>query len=100
MWIFVSGDQMSGNVQLADQARDSAGNQQQQVLTEVMEVYDIDWDEGLAPKMRDQGKKLKEHQHLSNMKRKETENEVREIIRQPVLRRCGLGQMLLKNQTG
>lgn len=65
-----------------------------------MVVYEIDWDEGLAPQTRDQGKTLKEHQHLSNMKRKETENEVREIRRQPVPRRCGLGQLLLKNQTG
>lgn len=71
------------------------------VLSGAMGIYQIDWDEGLAPeKMRNQGKKPKEHQHLSNTKRKRTENEVREVRGEPVSRRCGQRQLLLKTQTG
>lgn len=69
------------------QARGSVGNQQYKG------VYEMNQDGGAAPeKIREQGERPKEYQHLSKMKRRETENEVGEVRREPASRRCGQGQ--------
>lgn len=69
------------------QARGSVGNQQYKG------TYEMNQDGGAAPeKIREQGGRPKEYQHLSKMKRRETENEVGEVRREPASRRCGQGQ--------
>lgn len=68
-----------------------------QALTEATGVEEIGQKEGLAPKEDERPRgKPKEQQHLSNVRRKGTGNEVRQERREPGFRRRGQGQLLPK----